>query len=120
MKSIFTKELGVASRRAGKLEKVGWDWKNKKKRRLAPLLQKLKSDRIKLFPLWTSHNLSSGYSMSNFDSDPLTFDHAPFLPKNKQNGAKRNLIFYLKGRRDTALILQFLGSPMAELFLKII
>ena len=54
--------------------------------------------------------------MPDFDWNPLTFDHALFLPKNKQNIAKSNPIFHLKGRRDTALILRFSDSPISELF----
>ena len=50
----------------------------------------------------------------DFDWDPLTLDHAPFLPKNAQNRAKSNPIFHLNGRRDGALILRFLDSPMPE------
>ena len=50
----------------------------------------------------------------DFDWDPLTFDPAPFLPKNTQNRAKSNPIFHVKGRRDTALIWRFLDSWMAE------
>ena len=41
-----------------------------------------------------------------------------FLPKNAQNRAKSNPIFHLKGRRDTALILWFLDSPMVNFILK--
>ena len=51
-----------------------------------------------------------------FDSDPLTFDLSLFPAKNSRNRAKTNHIFSGKVRRDKALILQYLDSPMANLF----
>ena len=52
--------------------------------------------------------------MSNFDSGPLTCDHALIFPKKRSKSAKSNPIFHWKGTRDMALILRFLDSPMAE------
>ena len=42
--------------------------------------------------------------MSNFDSDPLTFDIGLFFAKSSQNGAKNNRILPGKERGDTVLI----------------
>ena len=54
--------------------------------------------------------------MSNFDSDPLTCDPALFPAKNTLNSAKSIRIFPGKRRRDRALILTYLDSPMTEVF----
>ena len=51
---------------------------------------------------------------SFFDSDPLTFDHTCIFTKKRSKSAKSNPIFHWKGTQDTALILRFLDSPMAE------
>ena len=50
----------------------------------------------------------------DFDSGPLTGDHALIFPKKCSKSANSNLIFHWKGRGDTALPLTYLDSPMAE------
>ena len=50
--------------------------------------------------------------MSNFDFDPLTT-----IAKNSPNSGKSNGIFPGKGRGDRALILTYMDSSMAEVFL---
>ena len=54
--------------------------------------------------------------LSNFDSNPLICDPTLFPGKNSPNIAKSNRVFSEKGRRDRALILTYLDSPMAEVF----
>ena len=49
----------------------------------------------------------------DFDSDPLIFDHAPFLAKSSQNRTKSNRIFPEKLEQDSTLILRYSDSPMA-------
>ena len=44
----------------------------------------------------------------------------PDFPKNRSKKAKSNPIFQWKGTRDTALILRFLDSPMAEFNLSLV
>ena len=55
--------------------------------------------------------------MSNFDLNPLTSDLTLFPVKNSPNSAKSNHIFTGKERGDRNLLLTFLDSPMAEVFL---
>ena len=57
--------------------------------------------------VWGKHDLS------NFNSNPLNCDPTLFPGKNSPNIAN---IFSGKGRGDTALILTYLNSPMAEVF----
>ena len=54
--------------------------------------------------------------MSNFDFNPLICDAILFPGKNSSNIANNNRIFPGKGRGDTALILTYFGSPVAEMF----
>ena len=55
--------------------------------------------------------------LSNFVSNPLICDPTLFLGKNSPNIAKSNCVFPGKGRGDRALILTYLNSPMAKVFL---
>ena len=55
--------------------------------------------------------------LTNFDSDPLICDPTLFPGKNCPNIAKNNRVFLGKGKEDRALILTYLNSPMAEVFL---
>ena len=54
--------------------------------------------------------------MSNFDSHPLIYDTTLFPDKNSPNIANSNRIFPGERRGDTALILTYLDSPIAEVF----
>ena len=54
--------------------------------------------------------------MLDFDSDPLTFDHALIFTKKRWKSAKSNPIFHWKGTKDRVLILTYLDSMMAEFF----
>ena len=56
--------------------------------------------------------------LSNFDSNPLICDATLFPGKNSPNIAKGNSVFPGKGRGDRALILTYLGSPVADVFPK--
>ena len=56
-------------------------------------------------------------AFSNFGYDPVTFDLGRFSAKNSQNEAKNNRIFHGMARRDRALALRYLDSPMAKFFL---
>ena len=54
--------------------------------------------------------------MSIFDSNPLIC-HPNLSPgKNSPNIANSSRVFLGKGRRDKALVLAYLGSPIAEVF----
>ena len=56
------------------------------------------------------------WTMLNFDSDPLAFDHALIFTKKRSKSAKSNPVFYLKGTRVRSLILTYLDSLMAQFF----
>ena len=56
------------------------------------------------------------WDLLNFDSNNLTSESALFPIKNSRNIAKSNRIVPGKGRRDRALSLTYLDSPMAEVF----
>ena len=55
--------------------------------------------------------------MSDFDSDPVSFDPTLLFAQKCTKSAKSNPIFHLKGRKDKALVLTYLDPPMAEAFL---
>ena len=55
--------------------------------------------------------------MTNFDSNLLICDPTLFPGKNSPNVAKSNRAFPGKGKEDRALILIFLNSPLAKVFL---
>ena len=59
------------------------------------------------------------WSKLDFDSGPLTCDHALISPKKCSKSAKRSPIFHWKGRRDTALPLTYSDSPTAEFNLSV-
>ena len=65
----------------------------------------------------SSTKISEHSSTSDFDSDPLTFDLVRFSAKNTQNSAKNNRICPGKARGGRALIVRYLDSPMAKVFL---
>ena len=54
------------------------------------------------------------WDLLNFDFNNLTRDPALFPIKNSRNIAKSNRIVPRKGRRDRALSLTYLDSPMGE------
>ena len=57
-------------------------------------------------------------NLSNFYSNRLNCDPALFPGNHRRNIAKSNPIFLgEKGRKDKALILTCLNSPMADVFL---
>ena len=51
----------------------------------------------------------------NFDSDPLTLDLGPFLPKIAKIGQKA-IAFFLEMQEEIGSILRYLDSPMAKVF----
>ena len=57
--------------------------------------------------------VSVTWARLDFDSDPLTFDHAPFFSK-KQQKQDKNGIFLEKLGQDRTLILRYLDSPMTQ------
>ena len=54
--------------------------------------------------------------LSSFDSNPLICHPTLSAGKNNPNIANSSRGFLGKGRRDKALVLAYLGSPIAELF----
>ena len=109
----FYPKIGCGTQKSSQTWKSGS--KLKRKRSLSVIAAKLTSAGTKLFSLEHSQELWDCNRLGQILIPTLWPLTTPlFLPKNAKNRAKSNPNFHLKGRGDTALILRFLDSPMAE------